>query len=55
MAQLAILKAVEVIGEAASHFSTSWEETHPETPWRKIAGMRNRLAHEYFDVSLEGV
>lgn len=55
MAQLAILKAVEVVGEAASQVSTEGKKAHPEIPWTKIIGMRNRLVHGYFDVNLERV
>ena len=55
MAQLAILKAVEVVGEAASQVSAEGKETHPEIPWPEIIGMRNRLVHGYFNVSLERV
>lgn len=55
MAQLAILKAVEVVGEAASQVSTEGKQAHPEIPWDKIIGMRNRLVHGYFNVNLERV
>ena len=50
--QLAILKSVEIVGEAASRVSTDIKETHPEIPWAGIVGMRNRLVHGYFDVNL---
>ena len=50
--QLAILKAVEIVGEAASRVSTETRELHPDIPWREIVGMRNRLVHAYFDVDL---
>ena len=50
--QLAILKAVEIVGEAASRLSTETRERHPDIPWREIVGMRNRLVHAYFDVDL---
>lgn len=55
MAQLAILKAVEVVGEAASQISAECKEAHPEIPWVKIIGMRNRLVHGYFNIKLERV
>lgn len=55
MAQLAILKAVEVVGEAASQISTEGKNAHPEISWAKIIGMRNRLVHGYFNVNLERV
>ena len=52
MHQLAILKAVEIIGEAASHASTDTKEANPEIPWQEIVGMRNRLVHAYFEIDL---
>ena len=52
MHQLAILKSIEIIGEAASRVSAGTKEAHPEIPWREIIGMRNRLVHAYFDVNL---
>ena len=50
--QLAILKSVEIVGEAASRLSTETKERHPEIPWREIVGMRDRLVHAYFDIDL---
>ena len=52
MAQLAILKSIEVVGEAASRISNECRESHPEIPWSGIVGMRNRLVHGYFEVNL---
>ena len=50
--QLAILKAVEIVGEAASRVSAESRNLNPEIPWTDIVGMRNRLVHGYFDVNL---
>ena len=50
--QNAILKAVEIVGEAASHVSSSMRESQPDIPWREIVGMRNRLVHVYFDIDI---
>ena len=52
MAQSAVLKAVETIGEAASHVNAATQDKLPQIPWKRIIGMRNRLVHEYFDVNL---
>ena len=41
----AILKAVEIVGEAASHVSSGTKEQHSDIPWGDIIGMRNRLVH----------
>ena len=48
--QLAVERAVEIIGEAAGRVSDSFREAHPEIPWRQIIGQRNVLAHEYGDI-----
>ena len=50
--QLAVLKAVEIVGEAASRISADIRELNPDIPWKDIVGMRNRLVHGYFDVNL---
>ena len=50
--QLAILKSVETVGEAASRVSEDTREAHPQIPWREIVGMRHRLVHAYFDIDL---
>ena len=55
MAQLAILKTVEIVGEAAARVSTEYKDTHPEIPWSGIVGMRNRLVHGYFNINLQRV
>ena len=50
--QLAISKALELIGEAASKMSSETRAAHPEIPWDEIVGMRNRLVHDYLRVDL---
>lgn len=45
--QLALTRAVEVIGEAAGRISDATRNQHSEIPWRDIVGMRNRLIHGY--------
>ena len=51
--QLAILKSVEIIGEAASRISEETKAKHPDIPWAEIIGMRNRLVHGYFATQLD--
>ena len=53
--QLAIVKAVETIGEAASKVSDATRQAHPEIPWPRIIGMRNRLVHDYGGIRLRVV
>ena len=51
--QNAVLKSLEIIGEAATHITEETRLTHAEIPWQKIMCMRNHLAHGYFQVDLE--
>ena len=44
---LAVLKLVEIVGEAASRVSAPTRDRHPEIPWNTIVGTRNRLVHGY--------
>ena len=46
----AVIRSIEVIGEAASKISIEFRKEHPDVPWQKIIGMRNRLIHVYFDI-----
>ena len=48
----AVVRALEIIGEAAKNIPEHIRQTYPEIPWREMAGMRDRLAHEYFGVNL---
>jgi len=56
--QQAVIMSLIVIGEAATKMMDGYAEfcdQHPEVPWRSIRGMRNRMAHGYFDINLEVV
>jgi uncharacterized protein with HEPN domain len=53
MLSLALVRLLEVIGEAARGISVPFREAHPEVAWNKMAGMRDRLIHGYFDVNLD--
>lgn len=48
----ALVRALEVIGEAAGRISTEEQKAHPEIPWAQIVGLRNRLIHGYDSVDL---
>jgi len=47
---LALIRLLEIVGEAAWGVSEELRAKHPEIPWRQMSGMRNRLIHGYFDV-----
>ncbi len=53
--QYAVFKAIEILGEAARLVSDETRKAHPQIPWESIAGMRNRLIHEYFRIHLATV
>ncbi|MCX8087573.1 MAG: DUF86 domain-containing protein [Rhodocyclaceae bacterium] len=46
----AVIRCVEIIGEAAARRSQATRSAAPDIPWNAIIGMRNRLVHAYFDV-----
>ena len=50
MLLLAIVRNLEIIGEAASQVSREFRERQSGLPWADVIGMRNRLIHAYFDV-----
>lgn len=49
----AVVRNMEVIGEAARQLPEDFIAQYPEVPWRQIAGLRNRIVHEYFGLDLE--
>lgn len=56
--QQAVIMSIIVIGEAATKVMDGYADfaqTHSEVPWRSMRGMRNRIAHGYFDINLDVV
>jgi uncharacterized protein with HEPN domain len=51
--QNAVIRSLEIVGEAAGRVSAATRATHPGIPWRQITGMRHRLIHGYGDVRLD--
>ncbi len=50
---LALVKTIEIIGEAAMKVTKEGREQWPQIPWPNIVTMRNRLIHAYFDINLD--
>ena len=46
----AVVRSLEIVGEASKKVSSDYKERHPEVEWKKMAGMRDRLIHDYFGV-----
>jgi uncharacterized protein with HEPN domain len=53
MLSFAVVRAIEILGEAASRISPETRAAHPDIPWPAIIGMRNRLIHAYFEVDTD--
>jgi uncharacterized protein with HEPN domain len=53
--QDAVLRNLQVLAESARRISTSFGESHPEVPWKNIAGFRNVLVHDYLGVDLQQI
>jgi len=51
----AVTRAIEIIGEAAKHIPKSIVAKYPGIPWKDMAGMRDKVTHEYFGVDLKVV
>jgi uncharacterized protein with HEPN domain len=51
--QDATIRRLEIIGEAVRHLPSELRDRYPQIPWRRIAGMRDRLIHQYFGVNLD--
>lgn len=45
---MAVVRGIEVIGEASKHVPASLRKKYPGVPWKKMAGMRDKLIHDYF-------
>jgi len=45
-----LVRSIESVGEASVHVSREYKGASPEIPWARLAGMRNRIVHAYFDI-----
>jgi uncharacterized protein with HEPN domain len=50
--QDACIRQIEIMGEATKRISDTFKEKHPEVPWKDMAGMRDKLIHDYLDVDM---
>ena len=48
----AVLREMQIIGEAAKRLSQKFKDKHPDIPWRAITGFRDKAVHDYFDVNV---
>ncbi|WP_091935644.1 HepT-like ribonuclease domain-containing protein [Methanolobus profundi] len=53
--QYAVIRALEIIGEAAKNVPDDIRQQYPTVPWKDLAGIRDKLIHAYFGVNLEVV
>ena len=51
----AVVRALEIIGEAVKHIPVPVKNRYPQIPWKDMAGMRDKVIHEYFGVDLKRV
>ena len=51
----AVIRCLEIIGEAVKKIPKNVREKYPEIPWKEIGGMRDKLIHEYFGVDIETI
>ena len=51
--QDAIIRTLEIVGEATKRLSPTLRERHPEIPWKNMAGVRDKLIHDYFGVNID--
>jgi len=55
MIQDAVIRAFEVLGEATKKIPDTFRKRHPNIPWNKMAGMRDKLIHDYWGINIERV
>lgn len=51
----AVFRALEIVGEASKKITPEMRQKYPDVPWKEMAGMRDKLSHDYFGVNLQRV
>lgn len=55
LVQAGVVREIEIMGEATKRLTNEFKEKYPDIPWKKVAGMRDKLIHDYFGVDLNAV
>jgi uncharacterized protein with HEPN domain len=55
LVQAGVMSEIQIIGEATKRLSEEIRKKYPDIPWKKMAGMRDKLIHDYFDVDIDAV
>ena len=53
MLLFAVVRAIEIIGEASRHISEQMQEDHPEAPWFEMRAIRNKIVHDYMEINTD--
>ena len=53
MMQDAVMRQIEIIGEAARYISDEFQEKHAELPWFQMRGIRNKIVHDYLEINVD--
>lgn len=55
LVQAGVIREIEIIGEASKRLTPEFKEKYPHIEWKKMAGMRDKVIHDYFGVDLDAV
>ena len=55
LVQAGVIREIEIIGEATKRLTQGFKERYSDIPWKQIAGMRDKLIHDYFGIDMDAV